>query len=300
MWYPASKTLALINEMMAADQGAAYRTWLGKVIPHMGDAYRGAESIPFRTHMGASTLGNKCQRQIFYGFRWTTKPHFDGRMLRLFNRGHLEEARFIALLLMIGCQIFQQDENGKQYRISDAGGHLGGSGDGIGLGLPDLQPDVPFVTEFKTASDKKFGEMAKNGVQIANLVYYVQMQLYMGKMGIANALFMMVNKNTDEIHAEIVPFNRSVYELHLQRGIETVFLETPPEKISNSPGWFECKFCDHYNVCHKNAAPEITCRSCAYVKVEPNGTWTCKIAQSDAPRTPEEQYKGCEQYIRGF
>ena len=28
-----------------------------------------------------------------------------GRILRLFNRGHLEEARFIALLLLIGVQV---------------------------------------------------------------------------------------------------------------------------------------------------------------------------------------------------
>lgn len=300
MIYLASKTVEKINSMMAEDQGASFRTWLGQVVPHMGDAYRGADPVPFRTHMGASGLGNKCDRAIFYGFRWCTKPVFDGRMLRLFNRGHLEEARFIAMLLMIGVQIYQQDENGKQYRISDAGGHLGGSGDGIGVGLPDLEPGTPFVTEFKTASDKKFQEMVKSGVQIANFTYYVQMQLYMGKMGIGVALFMMVNKNNDEIHAELVPFNRAIYEMYLNRGVDLVFATTPPAKISESPGWYECKWCDHYKICHKDEAPYKTCRSCAYVKVESNGTWTCQLDESSTPRTPEEQYKGCEQYSRGF
>ena len=36
----ATKTLKAIEESIAADQGAGYRQFLGKVIPHMGDAYR--------------------------------------------------------------------------------------------------------------------------------------------------------------------------------------------------------------------------------------------------------------------
>ena len=38
-------------------------------------------------------------------------------MLRLFNRGHIEEARFIAMLLTIGMPVYQQDAEGKQFRI---------------------------------------------------------------------------------------------------------------------------------------------------------------------------------------
>ena len=129
----ASKTIAKIDAMIKADQGASFRGWLGKVIPHMGDAYRTDED-GHRSHMGASLIGGECPRAIWYGFRWATKSNFEGRLLRLFNRGHLEEARFIAMLLMIGCEVYQQDAEGNQFRISHAEGHLGGSGDGVVIG----------------------------------------------------------------------------------------------------------------------------------------------------------------------
>lgn len=297
--YIAHKTMEAINASLKADQGASYREWLGKVIPHIGDAYRGADPIPFRTHMGASGLGNECDRAIWYGFRWAVKPTFDGRMLRLFNRGHLEEARFIALLLSIGCEVYQQDANGKQYRISDAGGHLGGSGDGVVFNLPDLAPGTPALTEFKTASEKKFQEMQSKGLREANLTYYVQTQIYMGKMGFAVTLFMMVNKNNDEIYAELVVFNEQVYEQFLNRGVTLVFTEQPPKKMNESAGFYKCKWCDHYGVCHKGEAPVKTCRSCHYSIPERDGTWTCNL-NGKRVLNPVEQYEGCNQYERKF
>ena len=119
----AVKTLEAIDSALEKDQGGKYRQILGTVIPHMADAFRGADE-GFRTHLGASLIGGECSRALWYGFRWATKPKFSGRILRLFNRGHLEEARFISLLLMIGCTVYQQDEKGNQFRISGAGAIL--------------------------------------------------------------------------------------------------------------------------------------------------------------------------------
>ena len=47
----AVKTLKAIEDAIAADQGAAYRQHLQRVLPHIGDAYRGHDD-PFRTHLG--------------------------------------------------------------------------------------------------------------------------------------------------------------------------------------------------------------------------------------------------------
>ena len=113
----ALKTMAAIESAIEQDQGGKFRQFLGQIIPHMADAYRGVDE-GFRSHLGASLIGGECSREIWYGFRWVKKPKFSGRILRLFNRGHLEEARFIAMLLTIGCQVWQQDGHGKQYRIS--------------------------------------------------------------------------------------------------------------------------------------------------------------------------------------
>ena len=300
MVYLATKTLTAIEEKIQSDQGASFRGALGKVIGHMDDAYR-EDNFPFRTHLGASGIGGECARQIWYGFRWSTVPKFGGRLLRLFNRGHMEEARFIAMLLAIGIEIYQQDENGKQFRISDAGGHFGGSGDGVGIGIPDLEPGTACLLEFKTSAEKPFVKVQKEGVRAAKFEHYVQMQVYMRKMGLPVALYMVVNKNNDELYAEIVPFDSVVADEFIGRGVNLVWMESEPNKINESPGWFTCRWCDHRPVCHLNAEPAKTCRSCTRASPREDGTWSCFLdAQEPVTLSKEMQFAACDEYKRKF
>jgi hypothetical protein len=300
----AKLTLDAINASLEKDQGAAYRQFLGQVIPHIGDAYRGADKSPYRSHMGASGIGKDCGRAIWYGFRWFTKPHFEGRILRLFNRGHLEEARFIALLLSIGTKVFQQDENGKQFRISDAGGHFGGSGDGVAMGLPDIPPGMPCLLEFKTHGEKSFLKLVKEGVRSSKFEHYVQMNVYMRKMNLNVALYGAVNKNTDELYLEIIPIDTITGDQFVDRGRQLVFSKEPPKKLSESPGWFECKFCDHKKVCHLGGAPEVNCRTCWYSGPSEDGKWYCghgatlASGASKEPLSEDAQLAGCVHYLK--
>lgn len=68
----------------------------------------------FRSHLGASEIGDECQRKLWYRFRWFYTPKFDPRLKRLFNRGHLEEDRFVDYLRGIGCEVQQFDMS---YRL---------------------------------------------------------------------------------------------------------------------------------------------------------------------------------------
>ncbi len=291
--HKAEKTLRAIENMLRADQGAKYRTTLATVLPHIGDAYRG-EDGGFRSHLGASVLGQECGRAIYYGFRWFTQKTFDGRILRLFNRGHLEEGRFIALLIACGIKVYQQDANGKQFRIQDFGGHLGGSGDGVAIGVPDVDPDSPVLLEFKTHNDKSFVVLAKEGVRYAKPEHYIQMQMYMQKMGIPVALYMAVNKNTDAIWAEIVTVNPELALQYVDRAGRIIFAKEPPKRINESPGWFACKFCDHRDVCHLGADPARNCRTCTHSIPRENGDWSCGF--SGQVLTKEDQHIACDKY----
>lgn len=298
----ATQTLNAIERAISSDQGAKFRVTLGQVLPHMGDAYRGADS-PFRSHMGASMLGGECGRALWYGFRWFTRPHFSGRVLRLFNRGHLEEARFISCLLTIGVTVYQQDENGNQFRISDAGGHLGGSGDGVAVGIPDVPAGMPCLLEFKTHNDASFKALQKEGVRAAKFEHYVQMNIYMRKMGLPVALYGAVNKNNDELYMEIVWLDEQTADTFIDRGKKIIFMHEAPAKLNNSPGWFGCKFCDHKPVCHLHVAPERTCRSCVSADCNEDGSWYCTNPEViHAAPTPgaklstEEQLRACSHY----
>jgi len=291
----AGKTLAAIEDAIAADQGAAYRQHLQRVLPHIGDAYRGADS-PFRSHLGASGLGTECGRAIWYSFRWATIPRFTGRILRLFNRGHLEEGRFIAALLTIGVQIYQQDENGKQFRISDVGGHFGGSGDGVALGIPDLPAGTPCLLEFKTHNDASFKKLDKEGVRSAKFEHYVQMNLYMRKMGLAVALYGAVNKNNDELHLEIVQLDTATADQFLDRGRQIILMKNAPAKINESPGWFGCRFCDHAPVCHLGAAPATNCRTCTHSVAKEDGLWYCTLEGFEQVLDKQQQEQACSHH----
>lgn len=328
MAHIAIHTLRAIDAAVAKDGGNTFRGWLGRVIPHIGDAYRTDEQA-FRTHMGASTIGRDCAREIWYGFHWVTYPEYDGRMLQLWNRGHLEEARFIALLLTIGCNVIQQDENGKQFRISELGGHYGGSGDGMAENLPDIGP-TRALTEFKTHNDKSFKKLAGSnwndvhkyviqqrplpartkmptfegeGLRVAKPDHYIQMQQYMRKMGLPVGMYFAKNKNDDHTYAEVVPLDTECADRYTHRAIELIPMRLPPKRISESPSWFACKFCDHKAVCHQGAPVHKTCRSCEHSRPEPDGTWTCSEPSRCQGRGPlvlskEEQRAACPLWVK--
>lgn len=276
-FYPATKTMELFNECIERDQGASYRVWLGKVLPHIEDAYRAGDG-GFRTHLGISLIGDECSAKLFYGWRWTKKPKFNGQTLRLFNRGHLEEGRFVALILASGMQIVQQDETGGQYRVSYLGGHFGSAIDGVVIGCPDMpNPSTPILTEMKTHNDNSFKKLKTAGVKESKWEHYVQQQEYMLYYGLPASLYIAVNKNTDEIWCEIVPFDRETAERYKDRGHIIALSETPPPKLSQDRSFHKCKWCDYRGVCHMGDMPEVNCRTCKHSYPLEDGTWRCGL-----------------------
>ncbi len=288
----ATKTLEAIEEALKKDQGAAYRGLLKELLPLSDDAYSTIQD-DWRDHLGASIIGRECSREVWYSFRWTTLRRFDGRMLRLFNRGHLEEPRMIALLRMIGCSVWQLDSNGKQFRIHGHRGHFGGGTDGVAKEVPDI-PGEPVLTEYKTHNDKSFAKLVADGVIKAKWEHFVQTQVYMGKLGLRYALYMATNKNDDSLYAEIISFDQSVYERYLERSKMIIESQVPPPKINNSPGWFGCRFCDQKAVCHQHAPMARNCRTCQFSEVRDDGAWACNHLGKMLSK--EEQRAGCQGY----
>lgn len=58
-----------------------------------------------RPHLGASGVGARCPRQIWYGFRWVYEIGHHGRLFRLFDRGHEEEHRVARWLRAAGVTV---------------------------------------------------------------------------------------------------------------------------------------------------------------------------------------------------
>lgn len=290
----ATKTLAAIDAALEADGGAKFRGLLKEEIAKLTDAFSTKEES-FRGHLGASSIGRPCSRELWYTFHWAKKPTFKGAVLRLFNRGHLEEARFSALLRLIGCEIWTHSPDGIQLRIHATSRHYGGSLDGIAVGVPDVAESLPVLVEYKTHNNKSFSNLLSEGVERAKWEHYVQMCCYGDSHNLTHALYLAVNKDNDQLYGEIVAIDRSVAQQHAKRAQEIIDCQEPPLKVNPSPGWYQCKFCDHYNMCHNFVYPEVNCRTCAHSTPTEDRGWVCEL--KNEPLTIPAQKAACERHI---
>ena len=251
----------------------------------ISSAVEAAQEDGHRTHLGASLIGRSCARQLWYVFHWAQRERHEARMLRLFNRGHHEEARFVSYLRDIGVEVWEVDpSNGKQWRISDVGGHFGGSLDAVGRGLPDLDPGEGFLCEFKTHNDKSFGKLKEDGLMRAKWEHFVQMQVYMTKMGLRYAAYFAVNKNDDELFVEIVENDGVEGPRAIARAESIIKAVMPPPRVNESAAHWACKFCHFNRLCqHGEAgAVERSCRTCEFgtpstiPAADGEAVWLCK------------------------
>ena len=248
-----------------------------------------------RPHMGASLIGHQCERYIWLTWRWVLKPEFKGRILRLFDTGKREEARLIEELRGIGAQVWDVDpDSGDQFRVSACNGHFGGSLDGIAKGLPEA-PKSAAVLEFKTHGDKSFNDLLAKKVQGSKPQHYDQMQVYMGLMDIDRAMYMGVNKNTDDVYCEWVHFDKQRFAQLKAKAEYLIEAPNPPDKISNDPAFYVCKMCSMWKHCHGGLAAEANCRTCCHATPIENAAWNCQHHNGEI--TTQMQLQGCNQHL---
>lgn len=250
---------------------------------------------PPRPHLGCSALGHHCERWLWLSFRWSVIEQFSGRILRLFERGQMEEDRFVKMLRDIGCKVHAFTPEGEQFRV-DFGSHVSGSTDGvIESGLPEA-PKTVHVLEFKTHSKKSFTDLAKKGVQESKPMHYAQMQVYMEGMGYPDAFYMAVCKDDDSLYTERVKLDRDFAIKLIEKGQRIALANRMPEPcIGASPSWYQCKFCPAYDHCHQQVPIETKhCRTCANAIPTKDSTWFCDKYETDIPL--EAQRKGCDEH----
>jgi hypothetical protein len=250
-----------------------------------------------RDHLGASELGEECWRKLWYGFRWTKLDIHEGRMLRLFNVGHQAEPRFISYLKGIGFEVKEFDENGKQFRISGAKGHYGGSVDAICKAPAhyELSESLVLLCEFKTnGTGSGYTDVENKGVQKAKPRHYAQMSQYGYKMGIKFGLYLIENKNDSDITVKIIELDWNLGAQLEKKAEDIIFAKEPPPRISDNPAFFNCKFCNFSGICHKNEPVEINCRSCRQAEPIDNAEWYCHRFNMPIPK--DFISKGCEHH----
>ncbi len=218
------------------------------------------QATPPRSYLGGSRLGHACERALQFEFMKAPKDDgadFDGRLLRIFGIGHALEDVAVAWLRRAGFDLYTRrggGEHGEQFGFSVAGGRIRGHVDGVFAGGPAI-PGMAFpaLWECKTMNAKSWRETSSKGVATSKPIYAAQIAIYQAYMeasvpGVADnpALFTAINKDTAELHHELVPFNSDLAQRMSDRGVRILAATDAGEllpRIAAQADHFQCRFC---------------------------------------------------------
>ncbi|KUJ85989.1 hypothetical protein AVO45_03185 [Ruegeria marisrubri] len=214
-------------------------------------------ATPPRDYLGASRLGHACERALQFDFAHAPKDdgqEFSGRSLRIFTIGHALEDLAIRWLRAAGLDLVTRKRDGGQFGFSVAGGRIRGHVDGIVMGAPTAMGlRTPALWECKTMNAKNWRETVAKGVTVAKPVYAAQIALYQAYMeasvtGLSTnpALFTAINKDTAELHHELVPFDAELAQRMSDRAVRILRATDAREllpRVARIRDFFECRFC---------------------------------------------------------
>lgn len=186
----------------------------------------------------------------------------------------------------------------KQYRISDCNGHFGGSLDGIAMFPPSWGIEEPVLLEFKTSgTGSKFSNLKLNQMPVEKPDHFAQTSTYGFKYQFQYVLYLCINKNDDDLHIEVAKLDNNLGQQMILKAGQIIGSQTPPPKLSESPTFQDCRYCDMKDICHEGASLERNCRSCIHATPIENAQWHCAVHSEASGPIPKDVIPlGCESY----
>ena len=222
------------------------------------------QAQPSRKYLGGSRLGVACERALQFEYAQAPKDdgrEFNGQTLRIFAAGHLFEDMAIRWLRLAGFDLYTTRGNrpgGEQFGFSVAGGRIRGHVDGI-INAGPVLPRFPALWECKSMNARSWRDTVKRGLAVSKPVYAAQIAVYQAYMeasvpGISSnpALFTAINKDTAELHHELVPFDGGLAQRMSDKAVRIIQATEAGEllpRIAQSADFFECKFCPWSDRC---------------------------------------------------
>ena len=216
-----------------------------------------------RDYLGASRLGVACNRALQFEYTDTPKDedqNFTGRILKIFQAGHVFEDLIIGWLKNAEINLVTRKQNGDQFGFAVAGGKVKGHIDGVIIDAPeDLDFKFPMLWECKSLNDKSWKDVVKKGLAVSKPIYAAQVAIYQAYMesqieGICKnpALFTAINKDTAEIHFELIDFDQELAQKTSDKAVRILCATEAHEllpRIATDSTHFECKFCPWQQRC---------------------------------------------------
>ncbi|MFG6500183.1 hypothetical protein [Sulfitobacter sp. 1A15106] len=250
--------------------------------------------------ISASIAGTECLRSLWYTLRWVKEPEvFEAKTLRIFETGNIWEDRIVRFLKATCENVWEVDQNGRQFKATLVHGWVRGKVDAVVKGVPGLDPEETLGCEMKSANKSNFNRIAKHGVRKGKLMHFVQLQLYLRYFGFARGLYVCACKDDERLHFEIIERDDAFLHVLLNNIENTVRSNFAPPRISEDPESFLCRFCDHIDLCHHGKAVERrTCRTCVHA----TPAMGSKLPSFDCvrhgmPVGPDDQKLGCASHL---
>jgi hypothetical protein len=180
---------------------------------------------PPRRYVSTSGLGRECIRQIQYDYLAVPKDEgreFEPKTLRIFEAGHRAEDIVAVWLRAAGFDLRTQRSDGRQFGFSALDGRFRGHIDGC-LVAGSVAMEFPALWENKALGAAPWKEVVKKGVVLARPLYAAQIALYQAYLDLPNpALFTALNRDTFELHCELVPFDAALAQHASDRAVQIV------------------------------------------------------------------------------
>lgn len=259
-----------------------------------------------RGYMGMSFIGNPCDRYLWLMYRWMDGPVEEGRLVRIFKRGDLEEIIMSTYLDAVGVKLSHTSNPalGDEGQLEVVDGLCKGHIDGLIEGGVREYPDEPMIWENKTSNRKAFADLEKNRVKATHPEHYTQMQCYMKKareltgLDIRRAFYTATCKDDDRIYTEFVPYDEEFATRKLERANLIGVQNSIPPRLSDDATDFRCRMCRFYWFCHEGKmTKEVNCRTCTYSTARADGTWICEKANRALPEERQRKALDCHIFL---
>ncbi len=193
-----------------------------------------------RAYVGASSIGNPCERAIWYGLNHPEYKVVTPKQLITFEIGKRLEAMildYLAKKLLIMSPYTMVHKSYPKFQ---------GNADAV---LLDSNMQKIALIEIKTAKESSFNLFKKKGLRLWNPEYYDQVQSYMGLSDIPVCFELVLNKNTSEFWDEQIEFDAYRYDYLVEKAKRIGEAVCIPPRISNSPSYHRCKMCFYQEAC---------------------------------------------------
>lgn len=205
-----------------------------------------------RTYLGASRIGEPCERRLAYEYHGAEAEPFPGKAIRRFRMGHLHEDETADWLRLAGFDLRTHQPDGSQWGFSLADGRFAGHTDGVIVGGPDIPGLVyPCAWEHKVMKSSIWTATKARGVKEEHVVYYAQCQIYMRQFDLQSCLFTALNTDTSALLFEVIPYRPAEAEALIDKAARIIESRAPEElqRVATKETDYRCRFCPFRRQC---------------------------------------------------